>query len=416
MTANPDKFDPNGASDRKPKSSSSKRVAFALFICAVILMSVVAYAIMNSGVRSMRSAEPKRFEAASGNAESLEQMSAYTERPQMPEPFAEPIEEPPPPPPPKIVYITRPSSTISDRKRDQHNARLMAASAKSEIGGFGSEYGARPAYSEAELSPLQLQIRATEAEAAAAARMEAAHTAADGSAPIFAPEGQGRNPDPNGWNAKDQFIRETGKLPEGYSQHHRTAQLAQLEIKAGTVIPCVLVSGINSDLPGNSLGQVTEDVYDSATGKHLLIPKGSKVVGTYDNRVSYGQSRVLVVWSKLVYPDGSTLIFENLSAADQSGYTGMKGQVNRHWNSIISSALIVSLLGAGADIVMDDGNRNDRDSAKSVLAENAARSVAEAMSKIIAREADRAPTIKIRPGGRFLLFVRQDMIFASPWR
>lgn len=418
--SNPDKFDPQGAA-RPPKASSSKRVALILFMCAGLLMIVVTYAIMNSGAYSMRSAEPKRFEAATGNADSLEQMSRYIERPEIPqpelepEPFAEPVIETPPP---KVVYITRPSSSISERKKELHNSRMLAAAAKSEISGFNSEYGARPAYADAGASPLQREKAAAEAELAAAYQLEAqSYSATGGAMPIIAQEPQGsRNSDPNGWDAKDRFVRETGKLAEGYSQHHRTSQLTGLEIKAGTIIPCVLISGINSDLPGNSLGQVTEDVYDSATGEYLLIPKGSKVVGTYDNRISYGQSRVLVIWSKLVYPDGSTLMLENLSAADQSGYTGVKGKVNRHWNSIVTSALIVSLLGAGADMVMDDGNSNNRDSPKSVLAENAARSVADAMSKIIEREADRAPTIKIRPGGRFLLFVRQDMIFASPWK
>ena len=165
------------------------------------------------------------------------------------------------------------------------------------------------------------------------------------------------------------------------------------------------------------IAQVSENVWDSATGRYLLIPRGSCLIGTYDNQISYGQSRVLVLWSRLIFPDGSSLVLDNLKGADQSGYSGFKGSVNRHWGPIISSALLVSLLGAGVEIAAPTNNNNrDKNDPRSILAENAATAVAEAIAQIIQREANRQPTIKIKPGYRFLIFVQHDIIFPRVWR
>ena len=123
------------------------------------------------------------------------------------------------------------------------------------------------------------------------------------------------------------------------------------------------------------------------------------------------------MWSRLIFPDGSSLVLDNLKGADQSGYSGFKGQINRHWGSIISSALLVSLLGAGVEIAAPtDNNRRDTDDPRSILAENAATAVAEAMTQIIKKESDRQPTIKIKPGYRFMIFVQHDIIFPRVWR
>ncbi len=123
------------------------------------------------------------------------------------------------------------------------------------------------------------------------------------------------------------------------------------------------------------------------------------------------------MWSRLIFPDGSSLVLDNLKGADQSGYSGFKGQINHHWGSIISSALLVSLLGAGVEIAAPtDNNRRDTDDPRSILAENAATAVAEAMTQIIKKESDRQPTIKIKPGYRFMIFVQHDIIFPRVWR
>ena len=158
-------------------------------------------------------------------------------------------------------------------------------------------------------------------------------------------------------------------------------------------------------------------MWDTVSGRYLLIPRGSKVIGTYDNQVAYGQSRVLVIWSRLVFPDGSTLVLDNLGGADQSGYSGFKGKVNRHWNSILTSAMMVSLLGAGVEMAAPTKNGDrDREDHRSILAENAAAAIAEASAQIIGREVNRQPTIKIKPGYRFMIFVQRDILFPAAWR
>ena len=219
----------------------------------------------------------------------------------------------------------------------------------------------------------------------------------------------------NGWDRKDAFTKQN--LPEEYSKFSIVSPRSAFELKSGTLLPCVLISGLNSDLPGNMIAQVSENVWDTATGRYLLIPRGSRLIGTYDNQIFYGQSRVLVMWNRLIFPDGTSLVLDNLKGADQSGYSGFKGAVNRHWVSIILSALFVSLLGAGVELAAPTNNSDrDKNDPRSILAENAASAVAEAIAQIIQREANRQPTIKIKPGYRFMIFVQHDIIFPRVWR
>ena len=412
---NPDSFDPAGQK-RKPKASNSRRVAVVVFAVAGLLLAVVTMAIMNSG-SNMRSSEPQKlFEAASGNADSLENASMFVPSPPEPPQVEEPAEEAPPPPPPAAPgYTTRDARpSVSERRKEAHTVRMLAAGAKSAVDGF-AESGAAYAATNGGASGTRSgrDLADSQAELSAALQREAANASGSGGdMPLVAQVPAGN--DPNGWAAKDQFLREN-KLPEGYSRHFRTMPVSDLELKPGTLIPCVLVSGMNSDLAGFVSGQVTEDVWNSSTGKHILIPKGSKVFGMLDNRISYGQSRVQFKLERVIFPDGSTLTLEMAAGADQSGYTGAKGAVNRHWNSIISAALVVSLLGAGVELVTPDNRNDDDKDAGTIIGENAARSVAEAMSKIIQREADRAPTIKVKPGYRFVIFITQDIPFTQPW-
>jgi len=115
---------------------------------------------------------------------------------------------------------------------------------------------------------------------------------------------------------------------------------------AGTILPCVLTQGINSDLPGQIGCMISENVYDTATGHYLLLPQGTKVIGTYDSRIAYGQSRVLVVWTRLLRPDGGTLSLEGMPGVDLSGYAGISGHVNNHYLRLLTGVVLGSLIGA----------------------------------------------------------------------
>lgn len=405
----PDRFEPSAQQKAKQGASTSKRIAIFIFIGAGIVFTLVAFSILNSGSGFRSSNAPTNLFEASRGAESI------APRPLPPEP-PEPEPEPEPEPAPQRVaarpmYI--PIPTVSERRRREQTRRMVAAGTPTAIQAFtgdtqGSANGREATDTSAILSEAA-QLMANNGMGAGYGAQQ------PGDYPIMPRNGSSGGGDPNGWGRKEAFIKQD--LPEEYSQHIRTSPRSPLELKSGTLLPCVLISGLNSDLPGDLIAQVSENVWDTASGRHLLIPRGSKIIGTYDNQVSYGQSRVLVIWSRIVFPDGSTLVLDNFKGADPSGYSGFKGKVNRHWGSIISSALLVSLLGAGVELAspQDNGDR-DENNPRSILAENAAAAVAEAMSAIIQREVNRQPTIVVKPGYRFMIFVQRDVLFPRVWR
>ena len=398
----PDRFEPSAQQKAKQGKSASKRIAIFVFIGAGIVFTLVALSILNAGQKFNGSNAPVNLFEASTGARSIS-----LPRPKPPEPEPVPIPEPIPAPKPqkaRPAYV--PVPRVSDLRKQKQEKRLIAANAPTSVQAFRDSTNNGMASQTSANSDTLAEVSRLLSNAPVNAQTM------DGMP--FAPQ-QNSNSDPNGWNRKDAFTKQ--ELPEEYSKFSVVSPRSLLELKSGTLLPCVLISGLNSDLPGNMIAQISENVWDTATGRYLLIPRGSRLIGTYDNQVAYGQSRVLVMWSRLIFPDGSSLVLDNLKGADQSGYSGFKGAVNRHWGSIISSALFVSLLGAGVELAAptDNGDR-DRDDPRSILAENAASAVAEAMSQIIQREANRQPTIKIKPGYRFIVFVQHDIIFPRVWK
>jgi type IV secretion system protein VirB10 len=193
-----------------------------------------------------------------------------------------------------------------------------------------------------------------------------------------------------------------------------------MELKAGTVIPGILLVGINSDLPGTVIGQVSENVYDTATGRYLLVPQGTRIIGVYDSRITHGQKRVAVVWNRLIYPDGSSLNIAGSVGADIAGYSGIKGRVDNHYGQLLAAALFTSVFTAGVDIASgSDGNTgygSERKSAKDILVETTGTAIANAGARLAERALDIQPTITIRPGSRFNVMVTRDAAFLSPWK
>ena len=129
-------------------------------------------------------------------------------------------------------------------------------------------------------------------------------------------------------------------------------------LQAGTVIPAALITGIQSDLPGLITAQVTENVYDSPTGRFLLVPQGAKLIGSYDSQVSFGQSRVLLVWNRIVFPNGQSIVLEHQPGADTEGYAGLEDGVDYHWGNLLKTAALSTLLGVGAELG-SNGNQSD---------------------------------------------------------
>jgi type IV secretion system protein VirB10 len=232
---------------------------------------------------------------------------------------------------------------------------------------------------------------------------------------------QGMQKDANGQMQKLDFLLTDSakRTPQGYSGNTRMPQMSPMELKAGTVIPGLLLTGVNSDLPGSIIGQVSENVYDSATGNFLLIPQGTRILGVYDSKITYGQKRIGIVWNRLIYPDGSSLNIAGSPGTDLGGYSGIKGKVDNHYGQLLSAAFFTSLFAGAADIATGGRNNNNSDNEKKSVRDILVETVGVEIATIGAKMADRAldiqPTIKINPGQRFNVMVQQDVVFLQPW-
>ena len=211
--------------------------------------------------------------------------------------------------------------------------------------------------------------------------------------------------DPNMQALKQQFINNnTGAGDSGYLDARLQAPRSPYEVKAGTIIPAVLITGINSDLPGMITAQVREQVFDSSSGKYLLIPQGSKLIGTYNSNVSYGQNRALVIWSRLIFPNGSSISLGKMSGVDLAGYAGYADKVDNHWGRLIGGVVLSSLLAGTAQ------SSNKGDDFNSQFTHNIGSEINRVGQRITRKNLDIQPTIKIRPGYSINVMVNKDMI------
>ncbi|MDR6428095.1 type IV secretion system protein VirB10 [Variovorax paradoxus] len=203
-------------------------------------------------------------------------------------------------------------------------------------------------------------------------------------------------------NAGDTGTRNPGSLQLPASPY---------QVMAGTVIPAALVTGINSDLPGQVVANVTEAVYDTATGRHLLIPQGSRLIGRYDSQVAFGQRRVLLVWTRLILPDTSSVALDRLPGIDPAGYAGLEDAIDWHWDRILAGAALSTLLGVGAELATPQ-NRTDQDGNRLVIAvrEGAQDTVNQAGQEITKRNASIQPTLTIRRGFPMRVMVNKDLV------
>ena len=194
------------------------------------------------------------------------------------------------------------------------------------------------------------------------------------------------------------------------------------ELRAGFVVPGMLISGINSELPGQIVAQVAQNVYDTATGKYLLIPQGARLVGAYSSQVAYGQARVLVAWQRLIFPDGKALDIGAMPGADSAGYAGFHDQVDNHYLRIFGSALMMSAVTAGV-IYSQQSNQTSATgpgsyspNASSALSQALGQQLGHVTAQMIQKNMNIAPTLNIRPGFRFNVIVSQDLTFTKPYQ
>lgn len=182
-------------------------------------------------------------------------------------------------------------------------------------------------------------------------------------------------------------------------------------LQAGSVIAAALITGIKSDLPGAITAQVTENVYDSPTGAHLLIPQGARLIGQYDSQVAFGQSRVLLVWNRVVMPDGTSIVLERLQGTDPQGFSGLEDEVDYHWGQLFKAAALSTLLGVGTQI----GSHDEESEIARAIRESAQGTASNVGQQIVSRQLNIQPTLTIRPGFPVRVIVNRDLVM-QPYR
>lgn len=268
-------------------------------------------------------------------------------------------------------------------------AEREALAARNSAIGFGNQNNnSQPSQSSAMVNPFLQQMAAMQAAAA---------QAAGAGGPAGAPDSQ---------DQKLAFF-EKNRSSAWYVKGRQVGALSEYEVKAGSVIPGVMLTGIKSDLPGNIVAQVAENVFDTQTGQFLLIPQGTKILGTYDSKITYGQDRVMLVWTRMIFPNGESLDIENMPGTDGAGYSGLADKVNNHTGRLVTGILLGSVATAAANI--GTGNSNVYSVGQS-MAQGAAANVANAMAELTRKNLNVQPTVEIRPGWKFQVFVNKDLI------
>jgi type IV secretory pathway VirB10-like protein len=208
---------------------------------------------------------------------------------------------------------------------------------------------------------------------------------------------------------KEAFLTQAAAV-EPYLGKPLLDPISKYEVKAGSVIPGALITAINTDLPGEVIGQVTENVYDTITGHYLLIPQGARLLGKYQSLVTNGQNRALVVWQRLIYPNGQSIVLDGMPGTDQVGQAGLADQVDYHWDKLAEAvALSTSIAYAGNLAVNQQSNTNG---SQDVIGDTVAQEANRIGDRIIDRELDVQPTITIRAGWPLRVLVNKDMVLA----
>lgn len=207
---------------------------------------------------------------------------------------------------------------------------------------------------------------------------------------------------------KEAFLNKSGST-ETRNSGSLQMPASPYQVMAGTVIAAALVTGIKSDLPGDVIAAVTEPVYDTATGKYVLIPQGSRLLGKYNSQVSYGQSRVQVVWNRVILPDTSSFQLDKLVGTDPAGYAGLEDGVDWHWDRVFAGAALTTLLGIGAELAAPE-NRNGGDRVIIAGRDSLKDSVNQVGQEMTRRNMNMQPTLTERPGLPVRVIVNRDLV------
>ncbi|PJI87153.1 TrbI/VirB10 family protein [Sphingomonas koreensis] len=255
-------------------------------------------------------------------------------------------------------------------------------------------------------SGVMLQIAGRSATAAPAAAVAAdTPQAPDAAKPLLDPDR-----DPNAQALKNELVGRANR-DDDTNPHALTAPPSPYTLSAGSLIAASLITGLNSNLPGLVTAQVTENVHDSVTGRILLIPQGSRLIGSYDSVVAFGQSRALLVWQRIILPDGSSIRIDNVPATDTQGYAGLSDRIDRHTWQLLKGVVLSTLLGVGTELSFGS---SESDLVRAIR-ESAQQGGSRAGDQLVTRNLNIQPTLKVRPGWPLRVVVHKDIVVARPW-
>lgn len=213
--------------------------------------------------------------------------------------------------------------------------------------------------------------------------------------------------DQNKIKEKKEFLKGTNEEKVTiYNPYEIISPLSEYQVNAGSIIPGIFITGVKSTLPGRMIGQVRENVYDSTTGNHLLIPKGARLLGMYDTNVTFGQDRIMIIWERIIFPNGKSIQLDRFVGTDLSGYAGVTGKVNNHYGKLLTSVVLSSIIGAGTAIVENDNN----DDWKVAAGQGAGEQIINIGTKFAEKVMNISPEITIATGQKFNIIVNSDIV------
>lgn len=292
---------------------------------------------------------------------------------------------------------------MSSQETIDESARAAVQNAEAERQRLAAEERA------ARMSSVMLQL-ARETPTGATALSLAVAGGGGGAAPEDGSLAPDPARDPSGQQRKNAFIGRANN-DDDINPHRLVQPTSPWTLHAGSIISASLITGLDSDLPGLVTAQVTENVYDSVTGRTLLIPQGSRLIGSYDSVVAFGQSRALVVWQRIILPDGASIRINNVPATDTQGYAGLSDRIDRHTWQLLKGIALSTLLGVGAELGWD---RGESDLVRAIR-ESTQQAGSRAGDELVRRNLDVQPTLRVRPGWPLRVIVNKDIVMVRPW-
>ena len=387
-----------------PRSGRNNRIIIIFMVMSMMLVGVMGYSLYNSSQKTKAAKKEKPAVTESDIKQTLSEPETFGLS--LP-PKEEEKEEPKIPAQEKpLVTVVRPTEpTEAEKQRMKEFAELRTFKLERMKAALAA--------------PLKVQTvlpekRDTQIVQASMTDVRSRH-------PLTMPNMSTDVPNqPSDQQDKEAFLNSRAAKEGSWQLPYERVPGKRFELKTGAVINGIMISGINSDLPGQIIGQVSQNIYDTASGQFLLIPQGSRMIGVYDSRVAAGQTRVLVAWNRIIFPDGSSITLGIMPGTDVGGYAGYSGDVDNHYLRIFGSSAIMSIISGGMAYAMDKFNKssssNDTPSLQDELGSALSSQLGQSTLSLLQNNMSIKPAISTAPGKRFNMVVTKDIVFARPYK